>query len=344
MKWAIYFLEGGWVPDFVIRRRIRKLVQQRLNEETLLFSKKGYFEDLLEQMKRSPLAIETDAANEQHYELPPAFFRTVLGENLKYSCCYWPEHVKDLTEAEEEALRITVERAELEDGMEILELGCGWGSLTLYMARHFPKANITAVSNSSPQKQYITKRCSELGIENVRVITKDMNHFQPEKRFNRIVSIEMFEHMRNWELLFSRIHAWLQPDGKLFFHIFTHRQYTYFYEVKDDTDWMSKYFFTGGIMPGEDLPSKLAHPFRIEQQWTWSGEHYQKTSEAWLQNMTRKRDLVLPVLEETYGRKELKKWWNRWRVFFMSCAELFGYNNGSEWRVSHYLLSAEQES
>lgn len=344
MKWAIYFLEGGWVPDFIIRRRIRKLVQQRLNEETLLYSKKGYLDDLLDQMRQSPLAIETDAANEQHYELPPAFFQTVLGDNLKYSCCYWPEHINNLTEAEDEALRITVERAGLEDGMEILELGCGWGSLTLYMARHFPKANITAVSNSSPQKQFITKRCSELGIENVRVITKDMNHFQPENRFNRIVSIEMFEHMRNWELLFSRVHSWLQPDGKLFFHVFTHRKYTYFYEVKDDTDWMSKYFFTGGIMPGEDLPSKLIHPFRIEQQWTWSGEHYQKTSEAWLQNMTRKRELVLPVLEETYGRKELKRWWNRWRVFFMSCAELFGYNNGSEWRVSHYLLSAEKES
>lgn len=314
------------------------MVQQRLDEETVLYGDKNRLQTLLTEMRQSPLAIETRAANEQHYELPPAFFQRVLGSHLKYSCCFWNNFTQGLDEAEAAALAITVERAGLQDGMDILELGCGWGSLTLYMAQLFPNANITAVSNSGPQKQFITRRCSELGIENVRIVTADMNNYKPEKQYNRVVSVEMFEHMRNWEQLLERVKHWLKPEGKLFIHIFTHKKYTYFYEIKDETDWMSKYFFTGGIMPGENLLDYINKDMKVAQQWTWSGTHYQKTAEEWLKNMTRRRELILPVLEETYSRKDLKKWWNYWRVFFMACAELWGYNNGEEWRVSHYLL------
>jgi cyclopropane-fatty-acyl-phospholipid synthase len=338
MQFSLRLLEGGFVPDMIIRRQIRKLVQQRLDEETVLYSDKNRLQELMAEMRESPLAIETRAANEQHYELPPAFFQRVLGSNMKYSCCFWNNSTQGLDEAESASLAITAERAELSDGMDILELGCGWGSLTLFMAQLFPKAHITAVSNSVPQKQFITRRCSELGIENVRIVTADMNNYQPDKHFDRVVSVEMFEHMRNWERLLERVQQWLKPEGKLFIHIFTHKKYTYFYEEKDATDWMSKYFFTGGIMPGEDLLHHLDKHMKVEQQWTWSGVHYQKTAEEWLKNMTRRREFILPVLEETYGRKNLKKWWNYWRVFFMACAELWGYNNGEEWRVSHYLL------
>ncbi len=338
MQLSLRLLESGFVPDIIIRRQIRKLVQQRLDEETVLYGDKNRLQTLLTEMRQSPLAIETRAANEQHYELPPAFFQRVLGSHLKYSCCFWNNSTQGLDEAEAAALAITVERAGLQDGMDILELGCGWGSLTLYMAQLFPNANITAVSNSGPQKQFITRRCSELGIENVRIVTADMNNYKPEKQYNRVVSVEMFEHMRNWEQLLERVKHWLKPEGKLFIHIFTHKKYTYFYEIKDETDWMSKYFFTGGIMPGENLLDYINKDMKVAQQWTWSGTHYQKTAEEWLKNMTRRREFILPVLEETYSRKDLKKWWNYWRVFFMACAELWGYNNGEEWRVSHYLL------
>jgi len=336
-------LNGGWVPDFIIRRRIRKLIQQRLDEETMHGGQPDYTAGILQAMRSGPVAIHTEAANEQHYELPPPFFREVLGSQMKYSCCYWDDHTKTLDMAEEAALSLTIQRAGLQDGMRILELGCGWGSLTLAMARRFPDARITAVSNSAPQRQYIQNRCVAEGIDNVRIITADMNEFTPDKQYDRVVSVEMFEHMRNWETLLQRIHSWLKPDGKLFIHIFTHKRFTYFYEYKDETDWMSKYFFTGGIMPSESLMSELNNPFRIEEQWTWSGTHYQKTAEEWLKNMTRSRGDVLPVLEETYGRSELKKWWVYWRVFFMSCAELWGYNGGKEWTVSHYLLSKNSQ-
>jgi cyclopropane-fatty-acyl-phospholipid synthase len=340
MSIGISLLERGWVPDQLIRNRIRKYLNIRLQEESKLYSHEGRLDELLEIMRHAPLAIETAAANEQHYEVPAAFYQKVLGENLKYSCCYWDEHTNDLNKAEAQALRMTCERAELQNGMDILELGCGWGSLTLYMATHYPNARITAVSNSNSQREHIMAQCAKRGLNNVEVITCDMNVFAAGKTYDRIVSVEMFEHMRNWELLLSRIRTWLKPEGKLFIHIFTHRQYTYFYEYKDESDWMSKYFFTGGIMPGEQLLSKMDQDLTVQHHWTWSGTHYQKTAEAWLSNMDRHKKELMPVLEKTYGKNNGVKWWNYWRVFFMACAELWGHAGGKEWTVSHYLLEA----
>ena len=317
-------LNGGWVPDFIIRRRIRKLIQQRLDEETMHGGQPDYTAGILQAMRSGPVAIHTEAANEQHYELPPPFFREVLGSQMKYSCCYWDDHTKTLDMAEEAALspHHTAGRSAGWNAYSGTGLWLGKsdachgkggsrmpGSLRLATLHH----------NASIFKTGVAE-----GIDNVRIITADMNEFTPDKQYDRVVSVEMFEHMRNWETLLQRIHSWLKPDGKLFIHIFTHKRFTYFYEYKDETDWMSKCFFTGGIMPSESLMSELNNPFRIEEQWTWSGTHYQKTAEEWLKNMTRSRGDVLPVLEETYGRSELKKWWVYWRVFFMSCAELWG--------------------
>lgn len=343
MSIGISLLEKGWVPDPVIRNRIRKYLRHRLQEESNLYKNPNRLDEILKLMRHAPLAIETAAANEQHYEVPAAFYKKVLGENLKYSCCYWDEHTKDLNSAEENALRITSDRAELTDGMEILELGCGWGSLTLYMASHYPNARITAVSNSNSQREHIMAQCAERGFNNVVVITCDMNVFEASRKFDRVVSVEMFEHMRNWELLLHRVHSWLKPEGKLFIHIFTHRVYTYFYEYRDESDWMSKYFFTGGIMPGEQLLSKINKDLKVAQQWTWSGTHYQKTAEAWLKNMDQNKEQLMPVLEQTYGRENGTKWWNYWRVFFMACAELWGHAEGKEWTVSHYLMESSNQ-
>jgi cyclopropane-fatty-acyl-phospholipid synthase len=337
----IELAEKGILPDAVIRTGIRRLLRRRIDEERRDSEERRgeAFSGLLEDLRRSPVAVETDAANEQHYELPPDFFRNVLGRYLKYSACYYPTPETSLDEAEEAMLKLTCTRAELRDGMNILELGCGWGSLTLYVAQRFPNSRIVAVSNSAPQREFILERARGLGLDNVEVMTCDMNRFQLDRTFDRVVSVEMFEHMRNYATLMRRIADMLAPGGKLFVHIFTHAQFCYLYETEGEDDWMGRNFFTGGIMPSDHLLLYFQDDLRIERHWVVEGTHYKRTAEDWLANLDRTRDDILTLFKRVYGEKDADLWLQRWRIFFMSCAELFGYKDGREWRVCHYLFS-----
>lgn len=335
-----WLLENDVVPDSMIRRKIRSLLAQRLRDEerpTQELQQK-HLNSIIAELKASPVAIETRAANDQHYEIPAAFFQYVMGKHMKYSSCYWTDEVKTLDMAEEMALQLTCDHAEIRDGMQILELGCGWGSLTMYMAEHFPSAQIIAVSNSASQKVYIDEKCKVRGFNNVRIITADMNDFTTDSKFDRVVSVEMFEHMRNYKLLLERINGFLKPGGKLFVHIFTHNRFTYYFDVKDASDWMSRYFFTGGIMPSDDLLFYFNDHLHVKEHWHWDGTHYERTANEWLRNMDKHKKEIMPVLENVYGNAEKQKWWVYWRVFFMACAELWGYKKGREWFVSHYLF------
>lgn len=338
--WYTGLLEKDLVPDFLIRKGIRDLLKQRIKDETNpdLEVQQQHFMDLLKTFKNSAIAVETKAANEQHYEVPTAFYLNVLGKNLKYSSGYWKNGNTDFDRSEDDMLELTCQRAELKDGMEILELGCGWGSLTLFMAKKFPNANILAVSNSSTQRAHIEETARQRGLNNVKIITADINVFTTDRRFDRIVSVEMFEHMRNHAQLFEKISGFLKDGAKMFIHIFTHKELTYLFEVKDDTDWMSKYFFTGGMMPSDHYLLYFQEHFKIQNHWRVNGTHYSKTSEAWLSKMDQHKDVIMPLFEKTYGKDQAVKWWVYWRIFFMSCAELWGYDHGNEWFVSHYLF------
>lgn len=337
---GIEAVERGWVPDAVTRSAVRRLCRLRLEQERLAQAdpESPRRVQFLQSLREGPIAPLSEKANEQHYELPPEFFSAVLGSQRKYSCCYFSRDDASLAEAEEAALSITAERAELADGQDVLELGCGWGSLTLWIAQHFPQSRITAVSNSAPQRRFILQTAAERGLANVRVLTADMNEFSVDATFDRIVSVEMFEHMRNYELLLERIAGWLRPTGRLFVHLFCHRDLCYPFSTEEDDDWMGRHFFSGGMMPSAGLLTGFDRHLRVVRHERWSGRHYQLTAEAWLANLDARRASVEQILTSVYGPRQAARQLQRWRMFFMAVAELFGYAGGDEWFVSHYLL------
>jgi cyclopropane-fatty-acyl-phospholipid synthase len=337
---AISWVEQGLVPDAVVRGAIRRLCEQRLRELAVDDAERSsaIAEDFVRSMREAPTAPLPELANSQHYEVPAEFFGLALGPRRKYSSAWWPEGTRDLAQAEERALEATCARAGLADGQAILELGCGWGSLTLWMAERYRSSRVVAVSNSRSQREHIMAEAGRRGLGNVSVVTADMNRFETPERFDRVVSVEMFEHMRNWEALFARVHGWLQPGGRFFMHVFCHRSTPYAFEDRDASDWMSRHFFSGGMMPSDDLALRVCGGLRLAERWRWDGTHYEKTANAWLANLDREREAAMRVFERAYGRGEAALWVQRWRLFFMACAELFGHRAGQEWWVSHYLF------
>ena len=344
MSFLDQILERNLVPEPLIRLGIRALLVQTLNREykATVEQQNQAILDFIRDLKQCPIAIETQAANDQHYEVPSDFYQYCLGPRRKYSACLWRPETKTLAEAEEAMLQLSCERAQIEDGQRILDLGCGWGSMSLWLAEQYPQAKITGLSNSKSQKAYIDSVAREKGFSNLEIITGNITDFDFEipPKFDRVISIEMFEHMKNYEALLRKIRKWVRDDGRLFVHIFTHKTVAYHYEDQGPRDWMTRYFFSGGTMPSHDLLLYFQNDFLIENQWAVNGVHYQKTAEAWLANMKRHKSEILPILASTYGEDHVTRWWVYWQVFFMACAELWGYDHGNEWHVSHYLFKA----
>ncbi len=331
--------ERGWIPDVLLRQGIRRLCRQRLREEHAggWIAESQRFDTRLDLLRGSPIAIHADAANAQHYELPPEFFRLCLGARLKYSACFYPGGNESLDEAEDAMLALYGERAALEDHQDILELGCGWGSLTLWMAERYPNARITAVSSSAAQREHIRAQCHQRGFDHVRVITEDVNVLELEAAaYDRCVSVEMFEHMRNYATLMERISRWLRPGGMLFVHIFVHRTLMYPFETSGEDNWMGRHFFTGGLMPSADTLAWFQDHLTLDRRWLLDGRHYARTANHWLSRQDRHRDAVHAILAQTYGEDQAALWAQRWRMFWMACAEMFDYDAGRQWGIGHY--------
>ena len=338
MNIGIWLAERGFIPDFLLRIAVKFISKARIKKSSS-FSEKL---DVISSLRDGPIAELTPFANKQHYEVPPAFFEKVLGSKLKYSCSLFSDNQKSLNDAETEMLKTYIERANIRSKQEILDLGCGWGSFSLYAAQKFSNCNFTAVSNSDEQINFIKSKIQELGLTNLLALKQDINQLNLNKKFDRIVSIEMFEHMRNYKNLLQRLSNLMTDDGLLFVHIFCHRQSAYFYEIKNQWDWMTKYFFTGGIMPSKDIFEFFDEDLTVAKSWEINGKHYSKTSKSWLKNIDKNSKIVKQILNQHYDEKDI--WFNRWRIFFLACEEFFKINDGKEWFVSHYLLERKNKA
>jgi len=335
-RFLLLLAESGFIPDYLIKVAARYISNRRLIESNTRENK----DKIISVLAQGAIAEKTYDANEQHYEVPPEFFNYTLGKNLKYSCSFF-DGVNSLDEAEKNMLNLYIERADIKNGLEVLDLGCGWGSFSLYVAEKYPKTNITSISNSSDQITFIKKEAQKRGLPNIMALKMDVNNIELDKKFDRIVTIEMFEHVRNYKLILNTLNNLLKPDGRLFIHIFCHKKLTYFYEMKNNLDWMTKYFFQGGIMPSKDIFKYFDNELEIISQWDINGNHYSKTLKAWLNNHYKNKKKILDIFRTHYDKPKI--WFNRWRIFFLSCEAFFALNNGEEYSVSHYLLKKRDE-